>query len=230
MERKSLLKLDAVTVALTAPYLCWMALLLALPAQPGFYALRTLCAAVLLVPALRFLAQSPRTDLGEEPPRTGSILFWGTLTGLVVFLLWVAPESWGWYQKLFILGDLPAADAPAPYDPANCGWPLTLARLAGSAFVIAPAEEFFFRGFLYRRLQSADWTRVPPSRFDASAFLWTVGLFALEHNRWLAGALAGALYGWVALRKGLWAAILAHVVTNLVLALYVIESGEWAFW
>ncbi len=71
---------------------------------------------------------------------------------------------------------------------------------------------------------------MPPSRFDASAFLWTVGLFALEHNRWLAGALAGALYGWVALRKGLWAAILAHVVTNLVLALYVIESGEWAFW
>ena len=224
------MNIDRATLAAAAPYLVWMVLLLALPAQPAFYALRTLCAAILLVPALGFLIRSPRTDFGEEPPRAGPVLLWGTLTGLAVFLLWVAPEAWGWYREWFILGDLPAADAPAPYAPDRCGWTLTGARLAGSAFVIAPAEELFFRGFLYRRLQAKDWTHVPPRRFDASAFLWTVGLFALEHNRWLAGALAGALYGWVALRKGLWAAILAHVATNLVLALYVIKFDEWTFW
>ena len=63
-----------------------------------------------------------------------------------------------------------------------------------------------------------------------SAFLWTTALFALEHDRYLAGAMAGAAYGALAIRKGLGAAIVAHVTTNLVLAVYVIARSEWAFW
>ncbi len=215
--------LDAATLAVTLPYLCWMVLLLTLPAAPAMYALRTVCAALLLVPAFKWLWRTPR-------PKWGTTFYWGLLTGLVVFLLWIAPEQYGWYQRFFILGGLPAADTPPLYAPSHCGWALTLTRLIGSAFIIAPAEELFFRGFLYRRLQAKDWCAVPAAHFDASAFLWTVGLFALEHNRWLVGAIAGALYGFVALRKGLWAAILAHVVTNLVLALYVIRFELWAFW
>jgi CAAX prenyl protease-like protein len=103
-------------------------------------------------------------------------------------------------------------------------------RLAGSAFVIALAEELFFRSFLYRWLQNRAWTTVSPRAFDPNAFLWMVALFALEHDRWLAGAMAGALYGLVYLRKGLAAAVLAHMVTNLGLGLYVIWRGEWGFW
>ncbi len=217
------LKDYSATLAATLPYLCWMVLLLALPATPEMYALRTLCAALLLIPAAHGLCKRGARNWGTT-------LFWGTLTGLVVFLLWVAPESYGWYQRFFILGGAPAADTPPLYAPTKCGWALTLARLIGSAFIIAPAEELFFRGFLYRRLQAKDWQSVPPAQFDASAFWWTVGLFALEHNRWLVGAIAGALYGLVALRKGLSAAILAHIVTNLVLALYVIRFEQWAFW
>jgi hypothetical protein len=42
--------------------------------------------------------------------------------------------------------------------------------------------------------------------------------------------MAGAAYGALAIRKGLGAAIVAHVTTNLVLAVYVIAHSEWAFW
>jgi CAAX prenyl protease-like protein len=56
------------------------------------------------------------------------------------------------------------------------------------------------------------------------------GLFALEHDRWFAGALAGAVYGLVYIRRGLAAAILAHVVTNFLLGLYVIDRGAWGLW
>ena len=38
------------------------------------------------------------------------------------------------------------------------------------------------------------------------------------------------LYGWLALRKGLLSAIVAHVVTNLALGLYVLETKSWQFW
>ena len=107
---------------------------------------------------------------------------------------------------------------------------MTWFRLFGSAFVIAPAEELFFRSFLYRRLQSPEWRDDSLRRFDMSAFLWMAGLFALEHNRIVAAVVAGAAYGIVYIRRGIGAAIIAHVVTNLVLALYVIKTGAWAFW
>jgi hypothetical protein len=42
--------------------------------------------------------------------------------------------------------------------------------------------------------------------------------------------MAGAAYGALTIRKGLGAAIVAHVTTNLALALYVIEKSAWAFW
>ena len=157
----------------------------------------------------------------------------GLLVGLLVAVLWIVPELFPFYRTWFCwpLGSLPAATtAPSPYDPAVCGWTLTVAKLVGSAFVIAPVEEVFFRSFLYRWLQKRDFLSVPLAHFDLSAFLWMVFLFTLEHDRPLAAALAGALYGLAAIRFGLASAIVAHVVTNLLLALHVIFSNSWSFW
>ena len=67
-------------------------------------------------------------------------------------------------------------------------------------------------------------------RFDWSAFLWTTGLFAVEHNRIVAAVMAGVFYLFVYRRYGLLAAAVAHVVTNLLLALFVLYSGAWSFW
>ena len=160
-------------------------------------------------------------------------LLGGLLVGILVTVLWIVPEIFPFYRTWFCwpLGSLPAASTdPSPYDPAVCGWTLTIAKLVGSAFVIAPVEEVFFRSFLYRWLQKRDFRSVPLARFDLSAFLWMVFLFTLEHDRPLAAALAGATYGFTAIRFGLTSAIIAHVTTNLLLALHVIFSGAWAFW
>ena len=157
----------------------------------------------------------------------------GLLVGLLVAVLWIVPELFPFYRTWFCwpLGSLPAATtAPSPYDPAVCGWTLTVAKLVGSAFVIAPVEEVFFRSFLYRWLQKRDFLSVPLSRFNLSAFLWMVFLFTLEHDRPLAAAVAGAAYGLAAVRFGLSSAVVAHVTTNLLLAIYVIHQGAWAFW
>ena len=96
--------------------------------------------------------------------------------------------------------------------------------------MIAPVEEVFFRSFLYRWLVSRDFCSVPPSKFDLSAFLWTVLLFTLEHDRPIAAAITGVAYGLLYIRFGLHSAIAAHVTTNLLLALYVIHNNAWQFW
>ncbi|MGN0847124.1 MAG: CAAX prenyl protease-related protein [Kiritimatiellia bacterium] len=165
--------------------------------------------------------------------RLGGQFLVGIGGGLLVLALWTLPEFSDFYRTWFVwpLGSLPAASSePSPYDPAVCGWPLTLAKLIGSAFIIAPVEEIFFRSFLYRWLQNSDFLSVPLSHFDLSALLWTILLFTLEHDRPLAAALCGLVYGLLAIRFGLFSAIVAHVTTNLLLAVYVIVCGQWAFW
>ena len=159
-------------------------------------------------------------------------IFIGLVAGLIVCLLWIAPDSRTWYRTWLCWpkGSIPDVPVESPYDPAVCGWPLTIMKLIGSAFVIAPVEEVFFRSFLYRWLQDRDFASVPLSRFDLSAFLWTVFLFTLEHDRPIAAAMAGGVYGLLAIRCGLGSAIIAHVVTNLALGLHVVCHGQWGFW
>lgn len=134
-------------------------------------------------------------------------LVWGLLIGVVALFIWVFPENFDWYRVCCIAGH--------PQSVArDVGSPLTWIRLFGSAFVVSVAEELFFRKWLIR----------------FAGFWWMVALFAVEHNRFLVGAIVGVLYGWLYLRKGLFSAIIAHATTNLLLGLYVIQSGRWEFW
>lgn len=179
--------------------------------------------------------------------------------GALVAVVWILPETPAcasrfpalheFYNRWCILmpGTLPGYDNPAffpalppghlslAYSPAEAGWGLALAKLAGSAGVIAVIEEFFFRGFLYRwfrggYLGGAFWT-VPLAVFESQAFWMVAGCFALEHDRWLAGLAAGLVYGLLAVRTGdIWCAALAHGFTNLALGIYVLASGQYGFW
>ena len=218
-------------LAFAAPFAAWIGLQTVLPATAWAYAVRAAAAAAALLAASGRLRRLCAAGASAAPllPRA----LWGLAGGLLVLALWILPESSAFYRTWCVwpIGVPPAATAePSPYDPAVCGWTLTVAKLVGSAFVIAPAEELFFRSFLYRRLQRRDFLSVPPSRFDPSAFAWTVCLFSLEHDRLLAAALCGVVYGLLALRHGLLAAVVAHVTTNLLLAVYVIATGRWGFW
>ena len=222
-----------------APFATWIVLQTFLPATAWAYAVRTAATALVGVFCLwRGGSRSCATGGRGRACRghAGAVALVATagiLVGILVTVLWIVPEISTFYRTWFCwpLGSLPPAPtAPSPYDPAVCGWALTIAKLVGSAFVIAPVEEVFFRSFLYRWLQNRDFRAVPLSRFDLSAFLWTIFLFTLEHDRPLAAALAGALYGFAAIRFGLAGAITAHVTTNLLLALHVIFSHAWAFW
>lgn len=214
------------TLAYVAPFACWIGLQTILPATALSYAVRTLITACVALLAWHHFAWRGTSFSSLRPWLTGLSV------GIFICILWIVPDFSTFYRTWLCwpFGSLPAVSGPSPYDPTVCGWPLTILKLIGSAFVIAPLEEVFFRSFLYRWIQNADFQSVNLSHFDASAFIWTVGLFTLEHDRPLVAALCGCAYGLLAIRCGLFAAILAHITTNLLLALFVIQSGMWNFW
>ena len=205
------------------PFAVWMGLMFILPSTAESYAIRsaaTLVAGIACWTMHRKSAepQSNRFRLGKACISSVA----GLLVGLAIFAIWIWMPAWPYAEA--------ATSQSLPYAPETCGWPLTIAKLIGSAFIIAPAEELFFRSFLYRRLIARDFTSIPLSRFDLSAFMWMILLFTLEHNRPIAAAITGAAYGLLAIRFGIFSAIVAHITTNLVLAVHVICNKAWQFW
>jgi CAAX prenyl protease-like protein len=207
------------------PFVVWMALMFTLPATAESYAIRSLATLIAGIVCWIMYRKDRSICPQEHKGHTTSIctaLISGLLVGLGVFIIWILIPAWPYAE--------PVLPETLPYAPQTCGWSLTVAKLVGSAFIIAPAEELFFRSFLYRRLISHDFTSVPLCKFDFSAFVWVVFLFTLEHDRPIAAAITGVAYGILAIRFGIFSAIIAHITTNFVLALHVIFNNAWQFW
>ena len=143
--------------------------------------------------------------------------------GAAVTVLWVLLDaSW------MIAGSGPG------YDPRIDGRidPLLAAlRLGGAALVVPIMEELFWRSFLMRWMERTDFRHVDPARIGVKAFVIPTLLFGVEHHLWLAGVIAGAAYGLLYLRhRNLWSPVLGHAVTNGLLGIWVLATGDWAFW
>jgi CAAX prenyl protease-like protein len=105
-------------------------------------------------------------------------------------------------------------------------------RALAATTTVPVAEELAFRGFLARRVVSADFQAVDFRRLSLAAVLVSSGIFGLMHGeRWLAGALAGVAYALV-LRRGrsMGDAVLAHATTNALIAISVLACGQWQLW
>jgi exosortase E/protease (VPEID-CTERM system) len=111
----------------------------------------------------------------------------------------------------------------------SAGW--LCFRVAGSVLAIPMAEELAFRGYLLRRLSHADLDRLSPLRFSWLPFLLSSVLFGAMHGRWLAGTASGMCYALAMYRRGKVSdAIIAHAVTNGLIAAEVLVCGHWGLW
>lgn len=146
--------------------------------------------------------------------------------GIAVFLLWIAlePPIPDLARRRAIaegLAALPAAGAAL--------W--LAARAIGHVLVVPVAEELAFRGYVTRRVLAADVGAIPLSRLSWRGLLVSSLLFGLLHQQLLAGTLAGLVYGLVLSRRGrLGDAVVAHAVTNALLAGWVLGTGAWELW
>ncbi len=211
-------------VPYVVPFLIFIALLALQQAVPVPAWLRFLIsmAAILIVsrPALRGVPSKPLFSI---------------LVGIAVFIIWIAPDLMSpvWHHSIpfdnAIVGH-PAGNTP----PASKNDPVFLLfRIAISVVAVPILEELFWRGWLMRWLiDSQHFEKVPLGAYAPSAFWFVALLFASEHGSfWDVGFLAGIVFNWWMIRtRNLWDCILAHAVTNGLLAAYVIGAGQWQYW
>lgn len=144
--------------------------------------------------------------------------------GCVAFAVWMALEPAGSHRSASALrsslSSLPAAWANA--------W--LVARFVGFIVTVPVAEELAFRGYLARLLVREEFESVSARSLNWLALtVSSVAFGALHGGRWLAGTAAGLLYALALDRRGRVSdAIVAHAITNALIAAYVLTTGSWS--
>jgi exosortase E/protease (VPEID-CTERM system) len=147
--------------------------------------------------------------------------------GVLTFVGWMALEPY--YRAPSGVDTATPAALAGMSRLAALGW--LASRVFGSVVTVPLAEELAFRGFLTRRLITADFQDARPGQFTWPSFLGSSIAFGLLHQRWLAGTLAGMAYAWAYYRRGRIAdPVLAHATTNALIAAWVLATGDWSTW
>lgn len=145
--------------------------------------------------------------------------------GVLVFILWINMDC-----------TFGSTGVPQGFNPDLLPGPtiriaMLFFRIAGAVLVVPLMEELFWRSFLIRYIIVKDFDNVRIGTFTWVSFLTTTVLFGLEHHYILAGMMAGVFYNMLLYRtRSLAHCVLAHAVTNLVLAVYVVSTEKWQFW
>jgi hypothetical protein len=192
-----------------------------LPAH-WYYAARFL--AVLLTigfvsrPVLSFRAAFPLASIG---------------IGIAVFLIWIGPDLLFGYRHHWLFDNsITGAPASSVAPALKRNVIFVLWRVASSVALVPVLEELFWRGWLMRRLIARDFMKVPLGTYAPTAFWIVAVLFASEHGPyWEVGLAAGIAYNWwIVHTRNLADCMLAHAVTNGLLSLYVLTTGQWQYW
>ena len=146
--------------------------------------------------------------------------------GAIVFLMWVSLDR---FSNATADREISATLADSS-TVAHVTW-ITL-RVLAAVVTVPLAEELAFRGFLMRRLLSRDFESVSFRRFSWFALLVSSIVFGFLHGGyWIAGTVAGILFGLAVIRRGrMGDAVVAHATANALLAAYVVAYHRWHLW
>lgn len=142
------------------------------------------------------------------------------LAGLLVFMAWILPyPAWAGVNNH---AQLSSAGQDAVW---------MASRLIGAAIIVPVMEELFWRSLVMRWIDDKNFLNFSPSNVSVLALMISSGVFASAHHLWLAGLFAGIIYGALYIKyKNLWVPIVAHAVTNGVLGVWVMCTGNWQYW
>jgi CAAX prenyl protease-like protein len=214
------------TLAYVAPFVAFVAVMAAervlLPHSQILYPLR-----LLIVSAVLLFFSRPYLRLRPKQPLASIAI------GIAVFLIWIAPDQLFGYRHswLFQNAITGSASTSISADMQASVWFLAL-RMLGSVALVPIIEELFWRGWMMRWLINPHFEKVPLGTYAPAAFWIVAVLFASEHGPyWDVGLIAGLIFNWWMIRtKSLADCILAHAVTNGILAAHVMASGQWQYW
>jgi CAAX prenyl protease-like protein len=179
---------------------------------------------ILLVAFVAILCRATWRDLIPIP--RASQLVVAIIIGVLVAIAWVGLD--GRYPSISFLGKRTG------YDPSELAPQIRAAflsvRFFGLVIVVPLIEEMFWRSFLMRWLIDVDFLKVPIGKVTLLAGALTSFGFALEHPEWLPALLTGTAWACLlAWSKSVTACVISHATANLVLGLYVINTGAWKF-
>jgi CAAX prenyl protease-like protein len=145
--------------------------------------------------------------------------------GLVVYQIWImTTEPW------MMLGEATASFVPVD-ENGELIWSLVIFRWVGAALMVPIMEELFWRSYLMRWIDKPEFEQVDPGSVTLKAIVLSTVVFTLAHTQWLGAVIAGLAYAWLYRHtRSLWAPVIAHVVTNGVLGVWVVLNGNWSFW
>lgn len=161
-------------------------------------------------------------------PKTGRNWTYTVVIAVLVLGIWISP------QELFGLAPRTDGFDPSLFkDQPTAYWGTLFFRFLRLVVVVPFLEEIFWRGFLLRYLIKEDFESVTPGTYTLFSFSAVSILFGLAHwgpDFWPA-VITGALYNIIMLRtRSLGACVIAHGITNLLLGLYIMRTGQWGFW
>lgn len=178
---------------------------------------------VVVITALIYFIRS-YIELTKRPPLQDFL--YAAVAGLIVFVVWIFP-----YPAWLVVGGNAVVINPI-LGLSNIEAMLWVStRIVGAALVVPIMEELFWRSYMMRRYDSQNFLSVHPETISTFAYIGSACLFALEHKLLLAGLFAGLVYGQLyKTYKNLWIPIFAHAVTNGVLGVWVMLTGNWQYW
>lgn len=148
----------------------------------------------------------------------------GPIIGGLVYLIWIVlvPDDAGHSHAMR------TALAAEPVEVAAIWLGL---RVIGATLIVPLLEESAFRGGIQPALGIA-FARLGASRLAPWLATGLAAIsFGLLHDQILAGTIAGLGYGLLALgRARLGDAVLAHAITNALLAAHVLSTGQLSYW
>lgn len=227
------------TTAYVLPFAAFMVLMMASQLMPaamkyGIYPVQTIVCGALLIRYLGFYSLKP-------PQKLGLTCF----IAVFVLILWISPQliAWGFPKTASWFPSRMEGFDPHQYEAQSplLYYTMLVFRFVRLVVVVPLMEEVFWRGFLARYLiqdeATGDFTEnfesVPFGTFSRLSFTVVVIGFCVEHSPpdMPAALVTGILYNVVAWKsRSLSSCVLAHAITNLLLGIYVMRTGQWGFW
>ena len=190
---------------------------------PYFYILK-----IALVTVFLIMFRKPLTDIRFE----ARLLVPAVLVGAAVFGEWIWLQPLTHYPHFAFLGKRVEYNPFVSIDNSLLRACFLVARFYGLVVLVPIVEEIFWRSFLLRFLTDPDdFKRLRIGEFSWVAFSAVALAFGMAHPEWLEAVLCAVAYGLLLRQtKSLFACVVAHGVTNLMLGIYVVTQHAWKFW
>lgn len=152
----------------------------------------------------------------------------GIVSGILVGASWLVVRHW---LDAAGAGPDPTTVGLGSMVPwARVGW--IMFRVLAAVITVPIAEELAFRGFVARRVSSADPETIPYAKISWVGIGLSAVLFGLLHGKmWLPGIVTGVIFALVTKWKNrLGEAVAAHAFANGVIAVVALVSQNYSLW